>query len=49
MHQTIFIDSFIHCEWTDEPFSTGFVVQWFGLPIEDGHDAMGVLLMGGEL
>jgi hypothetical protein len=48
MHQYDLIDRFIHGR-DDEPFTLGFVAQWFGLPIADGHDALGVLLMGGEL
>ena len=32
-----------------EPFEVSFVMEWYLSPIDNHHDAMGVLLMGGEL
>jgi hypothetical protein len=33
----------------DEIMKVQLLVQWFSMPIESGHDAMGVILAGGEL
>jgi hypothetical protein len=50
MHQTQMLRRMI-CATTiaDTGLSLPWVSLWFGLPVADGADAMGVLLMGGEI
>jgi hypothetical protein len=33
----------------DEVMHVPFLKMWFGINIDCGHDAMGVMLMGGEI
>ena len=49
MHQRNWIESLIGVSWAAWPFKRPLMGEWIALPIDDGADALGVLIMGGEL
>ena len=49
MHQHYWLRSLIGVSWAAWPFNKHFTHAWVYSPVHDAEDALGVLLMGGEL